>query len=158
MFPALDRHHRALRFAVAGATLLLVAKGALRYRHAIAQQANVSHLPASHGRGWSVDSLNAAAAVAARSQAFGAARPQVPRTQRADARPTPPVPSGPMPVLQGVLGGPPWSAIVAGLPSMPSPVVLRPGDTVAGFIVGRMTRDTVVLRGAGRTYFITWAR
>jgi hypothetical protein len=41
---------------------------------------------------------------------------------------------------------------------MPSPVVLRPGDTVAGFIVGRMTRDTVVLRGAGRTYFITWAR
>lgn len=52
--------------------------------------------------------------------------------------------------LLGIVG-PPWSAVVAGFPNVSGAVVLRVGDTVAGFSIVRVRRDTLVLRNGGST-------
>jgi hypothetical protein len=57
--------------------------------------------------------------------------------------------------LRGLSGGPPWSAIISGLPNASAEVLLRVGDTVAGFSIERIKRDTVVLRSAGRLFTLT---
>lgn len=59
------------------------------------------------------------------------------------------VPMRPTITLRGLLGGPPWIAVVQGLPGIPGPVVLRSGDTLAGFSIVRAGRDSVVLSGNG---------
>ena len=158
----LDGRERVVRLAVLGAALVLLAKGVLRYR-ATAEDAQVAAasvrlMASARARGWSVDSLRSAAAEAALSRAFVSERASAPRATQAARVPAPPASSGTQPVLRGILGGPPWSAIIAGLPALPGAVVMRPGDTVAGFTVVRMARDTVVLRGGGRSWFVTWAR
>lgn len=57
--------------------------------------------------------------------------------------------------LRGILGGPPWTAVLTGVPGAPGAVVLRVGDTIAGFSIVRIRRDTVVVRGAGSVYTLT---
>ena len=51
-------------------------------------------------------------------------------------------------LLHGIVGGPPWSAVISGLPGQPGPLVMRPGDSTSGVVVVRVTRDTAVLRHA----------
>jgi hypothetical protein len=67
---------------------------------------------------------------------------------------TMPVPTTPRPnlLLRGILGGPPWDAIIDGVPGREGAVVLRAGQTVNGLAVRSVGRDTVIIRGADTTW------
>ena len=62
----------------------------------------------------------------------------------------PPLPPQAQLVVQGIVGGPPWSVVVSGIPTVMGPTVLRPGDSVGGVSVVRIGRDSVVLRYSSR--------
>jgi hypothetical protein len=53
--------------------------------------------------------------------------------------------------LSGVIGGPPWRAIVSGIPGRDVGVVVRAGDTLGGMRIRSIKRDTVVIRAADST-------
>jgi hypothetical protein len=50
-------------------------------------------------------------------------------------------------VLKGVLGGPPWDAVVEGIPGREGAVVIRVGESVSGLSVRAIRRDTAYVRG-----------
>jgi hypothetical protein len=60
--------------------------------------------------------------------------------------------------LTGILGGPPWQAVLNGFPGHDGSVVAREGQTVEGFVICRITRDTVVVEGVDTTYVLTVRR
>jgi hypothetical protein len=61
-------------------------------------------------------------------------------------------------VLRGVLGGPPWDALIEGVPGREGAVVLRAGETSAGLTLRRIGRDTVVVTGYDTTWKLTVRR
>jgi hypothetical protein len=65
------------------------------------------------------------------------------------------VPPKPDLLLTGVLGGPPWQAVLTGVPGHDGSVVVREGESIDVFVVSRVTRDTVVVQGADTTYVLT---
>src|SRR5688500_3989741 len=72
----------------------------------------------------------------------------------------PPQPSVARPrlVLRGVLGGPPWEAIIEGIPGREGSVVLRSGESLGGITVRAVLRDTAWARGFDTTWTLTLAR
>jgi hypothetical protein len=64
-------------------------------------------------------------------------------------------PVRPMLALRGIVGGPPWSAIVDGIPGRDASILLRQGDTIAGIVVRSIRKDTVVLKGTDTTWRLT---
>lgn len=64
-------------------------------------------------------------------------------------------PAKPSLELAGILGGPPWQAVLLGLPGRKGSLVVRAGESVEGFAVVRVGRDTVVVRGADTTWILT---
>jgi hypothetical protein len=69
----------------------------------------------------------------------------------------PPVARPPRPnlVLRGVVGGPPWSAILDGVPGREGNVVVRRGDSLGTLVVRAVGRDTVIIKGADTTWRLT---
>lgn len=67
----------------------------------------------------------------------------------------PPLPPRAEPILQGVVGGPPWQAIIAGLPGREGGVVVVPGDTVGGMKVRSVGRESAVLVAKDTIYSLT---
>ena len=81
--------------------------------------------------------------------------------ERAAATPVPgqPMVAGkPKLILRGVLGGPPWDALIDGVPGHDGALVVRVGQTVAGFTVRAVRRDTVFIRGFDTTWALTLGR
>lgn len=76
------------------------------------------------------------------------------------AAPPSPVATAPRPtlVLRGIVGGPPWSAIVEGIPGREGTTLLRPGDSAGTLVVRSVGRDTVVIKGADTTWRLTVKR
>jgi hypothetical protein len=71
----------------------------------------------------------------------------------------PPAPSTrPRLTLRGVLGGPPWDALIEGIPGREGAVVMRAGETQAGVTIRSIRRDTVLARGFDTTWALTLAR
>lgn len=70
----------------------------------------------------------------------------------------PMAPGKPKLVLRGVLGGPPWDALIDGIPGHDGALVVRAGQTVAGFTVRAVRRDTVFIRGFDTTWALTLGR
>jgi hypothetical protein len=72
----------------------------------------------------------------------------------------PPVARPPRPnfVLRGIVGGPPWSAIIDGIPGREGSVLLRKGDSVAAFVIRAVGRDSVIIKGADTTWQLTVKR
>jgi hypothetical protein len=70
------------------------------------------------------------------------------------APPAPPPPKAPRPplVLAGILGGPPWEALIEGLPDKTGSVVVHAGDVFGDLKVRSVTRDSVIIRGADTTW------
>ncbi|MGH7678339.1 MAG: hypothetical protein ACRENU_07730 [Gemmatimonadaceae bacterium] len=99
------------------------------------------------------DSLLDAAERIVAANPFGSARSQLLQAGQAGPQPMPMTPA--QPLLRGIVGGPPWIAVVLGLPNTQGAVALRMGDTVSGFSIVRARADTVVLRGPGATYTLT---
>jgi hypothetical protein len=85
-------------------------------------------------------------------------------TRRPDERPTEraAVEVGPLyrPSLRlaAVMGGPPWKALLAGVPRAHGLVVVAPGDVVDSLTVLRISRDTVHLRGPDTTWTLVLPR
>jgi len=69
----------------------------------------------------------------------------------------PPVPAAP-PVriaLQGTIGGPPWRAIIAGIPGHDGTIIVSSGDTLGGVSIRRVSRDGVTVRVKDSTWTLT---
>jgi len=62
------------------------------------------------------------------------------------------------PVLTGVSGGPPWHAIVAGLPGRDGEVFVSAGDTIGEVRIKSIRRDTLVVQAHDRTLTLTLKR
>jgi hypothetical protein len=71
--------------------------------------------------------------------AFGAEA--LPQTQPTPPRQLPPL------TLAGIVGGPPWRAVLEGVPGRDAPVVVQRGDSVAGVRVRMVERDYVIVAG-----------
>ena len=67
-------------------------------------------------------------------------------------------PPRPTLVLRGIVGGPPWSAILDGLPGREGSALVRRGDTVGTILVRAVGRDTVIIQGADTTWRLTVKR
>lgn len=63
------------------------------------------------------------------------------------AAPTPAIPPQPRPVLvlAGTVGGPPWAALVEGIPGREGAVLVRAGDVLGTLTVRSVKRDTVTI-------------
>jgi len=70
----------------------------------------------------------------------------------------PPHPAAPQLVLRGIIGGPPWEAIIDGIPGHEAGVLLRAGQGMAGVAIRTVRRDTVVARGFDTTWVLTLSR
>jgi hypothetical protein len=70
------------------------------------------------------------------------------------------VASRPIPVVTGILGGPPWLAVVEGLPGEEAGVVLGIGDKLSGYTVRAIRGDTVVIATEDTVFRLTpkWDR
>ena len=72
--------------------------------------------------------------------------------------PQPPKPPKPHPILRGLLGGPPWDAVLEGVPGREGNVVVRVGETSGGLTVRAVRRDTVIVQGADTIWKLTFHR
>jgi hypothetical protein len=70
----------------------------------------------------------------------------------------PPSSMRPRLVLRGILGGPPWDALIDGIPGRDGALVIRVGQTIAGITVRVVRRDTVFVRGFDTTWTLTLGR
>lgn len=61
-------------------------------------------------------------------------------------------------VLRGILGGPPWDALVDGVPGHDGALVIRAGQSIAGLTVRAVRRDTVFIRGFDTTWALALGR
>lgn len=73
-----------------------------------------------------------------------------------------PQPPKPRLVLIGLVGGPPWDALVEGFPMRSGSVLVRRGDVIGDsanrLTVVRLRRDTVVIVGMDTTWVLTLRR
>lgn len=80
---------------------------------------------------------------------------------QAIARPVavrPAAPSRPRLVLRGLVGGPPWDAIIEGIPGHEGSYVVRAGDSIGGLRIHSVHRDGAVIRGMDTTWTLRWGR
>jgi hypothetical protein len=78
----------------------------------------------------------------------------VPRSVAAAAPAAAPSFRGPL-HLRGIVGGPPWQAIVDGLPGQPPGTVVSAGKTFDKIVVRSITRDTVVIQAPDTVWRLT---
>jgi hypothetical protein len=112
-------------------------------------------------RSFAAESLRVAAAYLVETDPFRVDRRPSSVAYRPDlegAPPPPPRPPKPTLVLRGIIGGPPWEAIVDGVPERSTSTVLRQGDVVGALRVRAVGRDTVVIQGADTTWRLTMRR
>ncbi len=60
--------------------------------------------------------------------------------------------------LRGIVGGPPWTALVEGLPGSNNTLAVATGDTSGLWKVVVVSRDTVVVRAAGSSVTLSVSR
>lgn len=63
------------------------------------------------------------------------------------APPPPPKPPKPHLAVAGILGGPPWTALLDSVPGREGSVLVKRGDTLGGLKIRSVGRDTVVVQG-----------
>ena len=73
-------------------------------------------------------------------------------------QPAPAAPPRPRLVLAGLVGGPPWVALLEGIPGRDGPVAVRQGDTLAGLSIRDVTRDGAVIADLDTLWRLTLKR
>jgi hypothetical protein len=85
--------------------------------------------------------------------------PYAPGVADAPPRPRPPKPAL---VVTGIVGGPPWEALLEGIPGRAEAAVVRRGDvfgdSTARLTIKRVGRDTVIVVGMDTTWALTVRR
>lgn len=61
-------------------------------------------------------------------------------------------------VLRGVIGGPPWDAIIDGIPGRLAGAVLRSGENISGLSISIASRDSVRVTWADSTWTLLLGR
>jgi hypothetical protein len=74
------------------------------------------------------------------------------------APPPPPRPPRPALAVAGILGGPPWEALLEGIPGREGSALVRRGDTLGGLRIRSITRDTVRITGMDTAWALTIRR
>lgn len=69
-----------------------------------------------------------------------------------------PPPVRPQFVLRAIVGGPPWHAVVDGIPGQPAGTLVRPGAQFDKITVRSVTRDSVIVRGPDTTWVLRFGR
>lgn len=59
-------------------------------------------------------------------------------------------------VLKAIIGGPPWQAVIDGIPGQPPGTVAGPGARFDKLVVRSVTRDTVVVQGPDTTWSLAF--
>lgn len=72
--------------------------------------------------------------------------------------PPPPTPPKAVLRLRGLVGGPPWDALIEGIPGHEGAVVARVGQTLSGITIRAVRRDTVFVQGMDTTWKLTLTR
>lgn len=75
----------------------------------------------------------------------------------AGAAPTP-TPAKPTLSLGGIVGGPPWTAVVDGVPGRTSSTLVHPGDTVGGLHIRSVTPRSVNIVGLDTVWHLALKR
>jgi hypothetical protein len=70
----------------------------------------------------------------------------------------PPAPPKPRLVLRGLVGGPPWQAILDGLPGHEGSYVARAGDSIGGLKIRSVRGDGATIRGMDTTWLLKLGR
>ena len=60
--------------------------------------------------------------------------------------------------LEAIVGGPPWQAIVEGIPGQAGPVTVQAGATFDKISVASVTRDSVILNGPDTSWVLGFRR
>lgn len=61
-------------------------------------------------------------------------------------------------VLRAIVGGPPWQAIIDGIPAQPAGSVVRAGATFDRLVVRSVTRDSVVIQAPDTTWVLAFGK
>ncbi len=61
-------------------------------------------------------------------------------------------------VLKAITGGPPWQALVAGMPGQNGDALVAPGAAYGALTVQSITRDTVIVRAQDTTWILSLKR
>ena len=109
------------------------------------------------------DSLSAAASAVVAGDPFRLDRHPAtvayrPELDGAPPPPSPPKPPHPALTLTGIVGGPPWEALLSGVPGREGSVLVRTGDTLGSLKIRAVGRDTVVVQGVDTTWRLTLVR
>ena len=67
-------------------------------------------------------------------------------------------PLRPTMTLKAIVGGPPWQAVVDGLPGQPANTVVRAGAKYDKLVARSVTRDSVVIQGPDTTWVLSFRR
>jgi hypothetical protein len=151
---------RRIREALWMLTAIAAALTVAGWRYA-ARDVDARRIPSLRGvtqaRRVNADSLHAAASSVAAHDPFRvdhqpssvAYRPEL-----EGVAPPPPVPKPPKPklMLAGIIGGPPWEALLDSVPGRDGSVLVRKGDTLGGLRVRSIGRDTVIVQGVDTTW------
>lgn len=70
----------------------------------------------------------------------------------------PPMPTRPPLTLRGIVGGPPWSVVLLGVPGRDAPMVLRQGQPDAGLELRAIRHDTAIVSARDTTWRLTMSR
>lgn len=65
-----------------------------------------------------------------------------------------PPPPRPVLVLKAIVGGPPWQAVVDGIPGQPAGTLVQQGNRFDRLLVKSVTRDSVVVQGADTAWVL----
>jgi hypothetical protein len=60
--------------------------------------------------------------------------------------------------LQGMIGGPPWRAIVSGIPGHDGTIMVSSGDTLGGVTIRHIDRGGITVRVKDSTWTVTLAK
>jgi hypothetical protein len=144
----------------------LIAIAAARWRAASIPPPSIDIVPpALHRRAVTMlldeDSLAAAADLVTSGDPFRVANAPTsvafsPRTEGGQpAEATPPRAPHPLLVLRAIVGGPPWQAIVDGIPGQPPGTIVNTGMVISDLRIRAVLRDTVVVQGSDTTWKLT---
>jgi hypothetical protein len=108
-------------------------------------------------------SLDSAAKATASSDPFRLERrpssvPYSAEQEGAPVTPPPPKPPKPKLALVGIVGGPPWVALLDGVPGQNGSVLVHAGDTLAGLRVRALGPKGVTITGLDTTWKLTLER
>lgn len=69
-----------------------------------------------------------------------------------------PAPLRPIMTLKAIVGGPPWQAVVDGLPGQPANTVVATGSRYDKLVARLVSRDSVVIQGPDTTWVLSFRR